>query len=108
MKLSDLQAYSILDVPTDAGAQIKEMARMFPAGFEFIVNTLCYKNRLVYQPMVGVDAGMLMAWLDGRRFVAVQLELIVANPIKVPVKPEGPARTMTESAHRREERDLEG
>lgn len=108
MKLKELEAYSTLDVPIDAGAQIKEMARQFPIGFEFIVNSLCATNRLVYQPMASIDVGMLMAWLDGRRFVGVQLGLIIANTIEAPKEPEGPDRSMTAKVERREARELEG
>lgn len=104
MKLSDLEQDAQLDVPVDAGAQIQEFARLYPLGFKFIVDALCGKDRIIYRPMPGLDTGMLMAWLDGRRFVGVQLTRIVETPIELPPDTEGPARTITEQVRRREER----
>ena len=107
MKLSDFEADSQLDVPRDAGRALKALAageanaaqqRM---AYRFFVDVLGAKDKLTFRPLVGVDLPLTMAWFEGRRFVAVQAERIVAAPMDDPEPAEPPARTITERAERR-------
>jgi hypothetical protein len=68
------------------------------AAYRFIVHDLAGVDRLGFA-LPG--DGDVMAWRNGRRFVGLQIERIVATPMDGAVERAPPARTMTERARRR-------
>ena len=108
MKFSDLDIDAQLDVPRDVGRALKAFAKGRAGkhqqilAYRFIVEGLGARDQLLFRPYPNMDVGLMMAWLDGRRFVGLQMERIVAAPMTDAPEPElPPARTMTERVARR-------
>ena len=93
-----------MEVPQAAGEAIKacvfgnatpEQAKL---ALNFIVHGLAGVDRLGFALPGDAD---VMAWRNGRRFVGLQIERIVAEPTDDPATPLARARTITEQVRRR-------
>jgi hypothetical protein len=102
--LKDLDAEVAMEVPQAAGEALKALTlgQARPdqqrAALYFIVHELAGVDRLGFA-LPG--EGHVMAWRNGRRFVGLQIERIVAAPMDEPATPLTRARTITEHVRRR-------
>lgn len=95
------EADSELDIPRDAGGEIKTIAQQYPVAWRFIIEALCRARKLSYVPG-NTDARDLMIWYEGRRFVGEQLQRIAEKPLSPEEpSPEPPTRLAAEKQRRR-------
>lgn len=103
-RLSDLEADAQMEVPRAIGSALKAFANgaagpeQQKLAYQFIVETLAGVNRLGFALP---DAAEIMGWRQGRRFVGLQMNAIVAAPMEDETPPEPRPRTMTERQERR-------
>jgi hypothetical protein len=101
--LKDLDAEVAMEVPQAAGEALKALAlgaagpEQQRAAYHFIVHHLAGVDRLGFALPGDSD---VMAWRNGRRFVGLQIERIVAAPMDEVVSELPRARTITEQARR--------
>jgi hypothetical protein len=102
--LRELDADVAMEVPQATGDALKALARgaadeaQQRIAYNFIVHGLAGVDRLGFALPGDSD---VMAWRNGRRFVGLQIERIVAEPTDEPATPLARARTITEQVRRR-------
>jgi hypothetical protein len=101
--LEDLDYTVNMDIPEAAGVALKALAsgtagaEQQKLAYHFILHNLAGVDQLGFALPGDPD---VMAWRNGRRFVGLQMERIVADPGIQPAAPL-PARTITERVRRR-------